>query len=274
MIFSNNESIEDAVIRVLPQGVNTVEKIYASLKNENYDVSLRGVYKAIKKLRNQGIVLKNGKILSVSQEWIEKINRSLKSQYALPSLSDGESATYNYNSLANLDLYWKHLIISLEEKYSRYPVFMYTPYNIWVNVPGRSESQIEFYKKFDQQKNYGFLVIGNTSPIDQSFKKKYQSGFFQIDTWSKTTFRDSEYFTIISDYIVTTKLGKKNTTIIANYYNKSVNRFDAIHDLENILKTSDKVKIKLERNKRKALLLRKKLFKNFYLPQNYYSNTL
>lgn len=265
MIFSNKESVEDSVIRLISNGIETPFDMYEAITVEGKGVTLRAVYKAIKFLIKSSIVVKSGKKLAISQEWIDTLTNSLKNQYAIPSLIDGESATYKYKSLANLDSYWKHLTKSLREQYADYPVFLYSPYNIWLHVNDRQESQLEYYRAFKQKQRYGFYVIGNHSKLDLEFKKDLQNDFLQIDNWHKSSFKQNEYVTIVKDYVVTVKISDNLSTIVREFYNTSSEKND--NKLNAILDVPDTARVKLERNAKKAKRLRKKLFKNFYMPK-------
>ncbi len=266
MLFSPNESIEDATIRLVSMGKTSPTDIFESLQKEGNSISKRGVYKAIHYLLEHTILVKSGKKLSISQEWVDSVTRALKNNFTMPVLADGESATYKYKSLVNLDAYWKHLTKSLKDQYSTYPVFLYSPYNIWLHLADRTESQLEYYRSFEKERRYGYLVLGNRSELDMEFKKTLQSEFLQIDTWDKPPFKETEYYTIIDDIIVTTKVGPKLTKIIASFY-KTTPTIESKSKLNRILDITDISKIKIERNKKKAKYLRKRLSKNFYIPK-------
>mgnify|MGYP003452448682 CR=1 FL=1 len=266
MLFSSNESIEDAAIRLISIGKTTPIDIFESLQNEGNSISKRGVYKAIHYLREHSILVKSGKKLSISQEWVDSLTRALKNNFTMPVLADGESATYKYKSLVNLDAYWKHLTKSLKDQYHSHPVFLYSPYNIWLHLADRSESQLDYYRAFEKEGRHGYLVIGNRSELDMEFKKTLQSEFLQIDTWDKPPFKETEYYTIIDDIIVTTKVGPKLTKIIASFY-KSTPTLESKLKLNRILDMTDISKIKIERNNKKAKYLRNRLSKNFYIPK-------
>lgn len=85
--------------------------------------------------------------------------------------------------------------------------------------------------------------------------------------WTKTPFKTNDYFTMIGDYVVTTKLSKRSAQQIASAYETVASEAEMEERVSKILNQRHKSKIKIERNATKAQLLRKKLFKNFYLPK-------
>ncbi len=266
MIFASRESIEDSIIRLLSKGKSTPLKLFEAINNGGVKVSYQAVYKALKYLISDTIVVKSGKEVVISQEWINKLSNQLSGSFILPPLSAGESVSYSYLSLAHLDAYWKHINKALEQKYQGFPVFIYNPYGIWLHLNERYESEINYLKEFENNKQYGFLVIGNDSALDRDLKKNYQNNYLQIDLWKNSSLLETDYFTIHGDYIITTKLNKKLAPRITYIYKSILDIGKAKPELEKILKISSKSRLKLEYNPEKAKVLRKKLFKNFFVP--------
>lgn len=265
MLFTAKESIEDSIIRLLSRGKVTPSELIELVNNDGKNVTIQAVYKALRYLIKASVVVKSGKKLEISQEWIDTLNSTFSTHTALPQLADGEAATYNYKSLVNLDAYWKHLMIALDVELKDDPIFLYSPYHIWYHISERMQSEADYFNSFQKNKHFGFFVIGNSTALDQAFKKKFQSDYLQIDAWSKTSLKESDYLTVVGDYIIYTILDKKLVMAINSYYNSPLSQTEASEKLNLVLSAPNKSKIKIERNAQKAKRLRKKLFKNFYL---------
>ncbi len=267
MLFTSKETVEDIIIRLLSKGKTTPLELHEQIVTDGEKVTVQAVYKALRALIKDSVVVKSGKTLEISQEWVNTLSSTFNTQTTLPQLADGEAAVYNYKSLVNLDAYWKHLMSALDDKFEDFPVFLYSPYHIWYHISERSQSESDYFSSFTKNKHHAFFVIGNNTPLDQNFKKKFHSDYMQIDTWEKSPLKESSYLTIIDDYIIDTILDKKLTSAIKTFYSSSLSPEEASLELNKVLSTSNKAKIKIERNAKKAKLLRKKLFKNFYLPK-------
>ncbi len=267
MIFATNESLEDSIIRLLSDKSASPQEIYELILSEGKNPSIQAVYKAIRSLTKASVIVKSGKYISISREWSEKFIALLASPSSLPPLAEGESVSYSYNSLVNLDAYWKHLMKSLEERYSGHPAIIYNPFGIWLHLAERLRSETDYLNAFEREKRYGFLVIGNGSVFDAHLKQSFQNDYLQIDTWQKSSFKTNEYFTVIGDYVITTKIGEKLHKKILDFYKNSSTKENASALLNKLLQTPDKAKIKLEHTTKKAKALRKQLLKNFYLPR-------
>ncbi len=268
MLFTSKESLEDIIIRLISKGKSTPEQLFEDITRNEKNCTIQAVYKALRFLTKSSVLVKSGKQLELSQEWIDKVSQAFSTQTTLPQLADGESALYHYRSLVNLDAYWKHLMKALDDKFQNAPVFLYSPYHIWYHISERTQSEADYFNNFQTNKHFGFFVIGNSSAIDQSFKKQFQSDYLQIDTWGKSPLKKDNYLTIIDDYIVDTILDKKLTRAIESYYFSNLPIEQAAPRLNQVLSAPSKSKIKIERNARKANKLRKQLSKNFFIPKD------
>lgn len=268
MLFTSKETVEDIIIRLLSKGKTTPLDLHDQIVTDGENVTVQAVYKALRYLIKDSVVVKSGRYVEISQEWVNTLSSTFNTQTTLPQLADGEAAVYNYKSLVNLDAYWKHLMSALDEKMGNYPVFLYSPYHIWYHISERAQSEADYFSSFEKNKHQAFFVIGNNAPLDQDFKKAFQSDYMQIDLWAKSPLKESAYLTVIGDYIVNTILNSKLTSAIKTYYASSTNNSEeAKAQLNKVLSSTNKAKIKIERNAKKARVLRKKLFKNFYLPK-------
>lgn len=266
MLFTHKESLEDMVIRLLSQGSFEAGELYEQVLVEGKKVTIQALYKALRYLISASVVVKSGKKLSVSQEWANNLASLSNSGNAIPKLVEGESAHYYYKSLLHLDAYWKHLMESFKSTYPGYPTYLYSPYGIWFHIEQRQESQVSFIREFEKEQHYGFMIIGNDSQFDRSLKRTFQSDFLQVDTWHNNPFRPTDGYTIINDYVITTRLSKKMTKLIADVYNSFSDEDSIEAGLNKILQIKDSAQIIMERNSKKAKALRKKLSKNLYIP--------
>ncbi len=267
MLFTTKETVEDIIIRLLSKGKTTPSALHEAVVADGEVVTIQAVYKALRYLIKDSVVVKSGKTVEISQEWVNRISSTFNTQTTLPQLADGEAAVYNYKSLVNLDAYWKHLMSALDDKFSKFPVFLYSPYHIWYHISERTQSEADYFTGFAKAQHFAFFVIGNETQLDQNFKKQFQDEYLQIDTWRKSSLRENNYLTIIDDYIIDTILSNKMTEAIRKYYSSALPLEDATIQLNMVLLEPSKSKIKIERNRKKANLLRKKLSKNFFIPK-------
>lgn len=266
MIFSHNESIEDAIIRLVSPAPLFPRELHTKIEAEGAKVSLQAVYKAVRILLQSGVLVKSKHKVGVSNEWCNQVLSALNSHAQTLTLSEGEHVTYEFNSLSNLDAYWKHVIGPLQETHADMPVFIYNPFEFWYHVESRKKSESLYFHGFTDRKQYAFYVIGNTSKLDTEFKKLYQNDYLQIDCWQKTSFPSTYCYIVVADYVILTKLPEKLMSAIASIYTKNTESKIVEQELTKLLSGKYRAQVKIFRNQKKAKMIRKKLFKNFYLP--------
>jgi nucleoside 2-deoxyribosyltransferase len=270
MLFSINEDIKDIIIKELLNKEETVENIHKILTIKYKEkITIFGIYKILDKLKKEEVVTKAEKKYIVSEQWRLKVIEKLsKKDNDFIKLEEGEKLDFKFNSLANLDHYWKNIAISIDRENIDHPVFFLSAHPIWMFIDeSRKNSEKEYYESFNERKINLYQSIQNDEFFDKEFKKEFSSEYIKINTGEKTDNRNTNHIAIFGDYITTTVLSKKIADEIDNLYKeeKDLNIFK-----EKFLKIeieNKNARLIVERNKNKAKMLRKKLSKNFYIPK-------
>jgi hypothetical protein len=267
MLFSKKEIIEDKIIRILLTKNQTVKSIRRELETEGVSVTIQGIYKALRVLISEEIALKRLMSYSINEEWRRKITEHFATKKEPLLLSESETLKFDLNSLIHLDQQWKNVIFPLQDQYSNYPVFSYNPHEIWIHLSeNRKKSEIEYHNLFERKKIPFYVVIGGETNQDKETSKQLEGNYVRFSIGDKA-FSETDYPTIINDYIITTRISSKLAQKIESCYQNS----NSISELEQKLALVgiEKARIKLiiERNKEKAKKLRKRLSKDFYIPK-------
>ena len=132
----------------------------------------------------------------------------------------------------------------------------------------REDSEKEYYESFNERKINLYQSIQGSEIFDKEFKKEFSSEYIKINTGEKIENKNTNHIAIFGDYITTTVLSKTIADKIDKLYKEE-------KDLENFKKRFSEIEIEnknarliVERNKKKAKMLRKKLSKNFYIPKD------
>jgi len=151
---------------------------------------------------------------------------------------------------------------------THYPIFLYNPHDIWPLVPGRSKSEKAYYARFDQERKYGFYVIGGTTALDKQLRKQFDSAYFNIDLCAIPSFNRMDHITVLAHYVITVSLPSQLAVELDLLYERK----DVTHaeqDIQRLLATPCRAKVKIERNSTKAATLRKQLSKEFALSKRF-----
>lgn len=258
--------LDDLIIKnLLINGEQEADEILKELTSGGHNVTLQAIYKRLRNLLKADIILKNKKSITINNEWKKDFINLLESNTNIPKLKTGESIIYSFKELSSIDAYWKHTMTPIEKHFANQPVFLYNPYELWIELPERRQSEIDYIKKFTIDKRYCFFLLGKENTQHKDFKQLYQSDYMRISLKAKG-FSDRDYIAVVADYIVTTKLSPAIVKTIENIYT-STKPEDLSKKIEKIFAKSAAIKLKIERNENKAKKLRKKISKDFYVPK-------
>lgn len=278
MLFVEN-TIEEKIISMLSKGSYNSPDLISKISFD-MGVTPQGVYKSLSYLIDKEIINKNKKSLSLNNIWIEKLrsfsekvseNYSLKDFDDYLLLDDKEKITYNFKNAVKLDNQWLHFVLIISKRLKNKPVFIWNPHH-WF-ILGRSESEKTFFSWFNKEKRDVFVTIGDNTELDKFTMREIKTDNVHVNLDSNFSFSNSEYITVIGDYILTTKYSEDFNKKIDEFFDirKEVN-LESKSELFNIIKKPQKTKIILERNKKKAIKYSKIMSKDFYLNEEIRKN--
>lgn len=263
MIYSKQKYLEDFIIERLAIGESRVEVLYIEYSQLYKSVTKQAIYKALRKLCADEIVIKHKDTFSINNIWKKRVVNLLENSNRFPSLKEGESISYSFKSFKQLDEYWKHIQQGSSEKAKT--TYFFCPHQYWWFVPGRRESEINFYKLFEQNKEYAVLLLGGRSKTDMEMKKLLSSDFIQVHPEESHGLKMTDSLTIKNDLIIRTRLSLAASAIINNIFNLNLQYQETEKLLEKFFKKSIAVRILIERNQKKAEKLRKQIGKYFFI---------
>lgn len=265
MLFSNTKNLEDIVLELLLPHQKTAKMLLREIEDLGHSYSIQSIYDVLRGLIHSETIIKNGFYYSINEEWKSKLVQKFSEHSN--DIFDGEKNIFLLNSLTHHDLQWKNTLLPLHNKYPEDPIFFYNYHYIWIHLgETREQSELDYYRSFEQQKRYAFSLVGSHSPLEVETKKMIENDYVRIFIDDKPI-QSTGYITIINDYIITSYLPKKTIQEIEQCYKQA----HSIPELRRLIQKIDfatkRVKIIIERNKEKAKKLRKKMAKDFYIPK-------
>lgn len=267
MLLSKKESLEDTVIRLLLEKEQSVKMLMKVLSVQEKLVTIQAIYKVLRVLVKEEVVIKRGNIYALSEEWRGRVIDIFEKTQNRFELAEGESITFDLTSLIHLDQQWKNIVLPLHGAHPTAPVFFYNPHEIWIHLnESRKASEYAYYASFQENKTHAFALFGGDTIHDKEIKKELQNEHLQIAVGVEA-FSKTDYPTIFADYIITTRISRRLSEEIERVYQESVDVRTLEHRLQKIGIEKKKVKLIIERDREKAKKLRKKLSKEFFVPQ-------
>lgn len=267
MLFSPKQSLEERIVGYLLTKEQTVKGIKKLLNEDKVVVTIQGIYKALRLLTHEEITIKRGILYYLSEEWRNKVVEELSQNNNHFELAEGEKISLDLTSLVHLDQQWKNIVLPLHNAHPLIPVFFYNPHEIWIHLnESRKKSEYGYYASFKENKTHAFCLFGGNTIHDQSMKKELQNEYLQIAV-GVSHFSKTDYPTIFGDYIITTRLSARLAEEIEQCYLTSPDAATLEAGLQKIGIEKKKVRLIIERDRDKAKKLRKKLSKEFFVPQ-------
>ncbi|MCU0660087.1 MAG: hypothetical protein MUD00_00510 [Candidatus Pacebacteria bacterium] len=272
MVFRLEKSgISETIISLLAHGATNTKELQIKV-NARKKVTKQAFYKALRELIAREIVLKNKQVILLNNSWVNKlhdfintIDEHYQSQTAsfFFNLSEGESLVYRFKSIPNLDALWMHYFYLIVKQEKEASILMHNQHEFWSLV--RPEEQEEMYQWIKNNKRRAYIVIGNNTKLDKATTKHIQDYDIEMMYEEGSSFKETYYYAIISDYIMTTVIDQKTARAVDAIYKKyEVVNKSVMSEVENILKQVKKSKVIIQKNKVRADKIRKMLIKKYF----------
>lgn len=261
------QTIDSYIIDLLTRGpVPTANIVATVIKNKK--VTKEAVYKALRILLKQEIIVKGGKSLSLSNQWVINMAekwRSAEERYVgkanIKMLGEKSSVIYTCKTIDQLDSLWNHTILDIS--YTLKPemtLLLYSPHYWFPLIRGGSEHNI--IHTITKRGHRWLQLAGHTEPMDRNWRKYFP--LKEIE-YHAENIQEKSYFNVLGDYILEITLDKKAVDYIHRWYKTNTTISDSvIHELEKVLSIKGTYKLKISKNPAKAQKLRK-LFGKYFL---------
>ncbi len=262
-------NIEIKICSILAKQKNlTVKKLYEKLHKDKIEQSLPNIYKIIKKLITEQIVIKKWKTLqlhSIYVNYIINLASILEQSYIekdiidIENLKSWQQKIFYGGNLHELDFIRANIIWQLVTKYPNTDVFYYNshPYGT-LAMPERDLVNL---KELAKHTNKTYFLIGNDNFLDRYGASLLNLQGYEMKCIANTSFLDEWYcINIIWDYIVDCLF--PNTII--EYFKIFFNTVDKPDDFnldlfKNITKIKEKYSMKLTYSPEHAQKLRQQI---------------
>lgn len=244
-----------------------------------HDCSVQSVYAVLRKLREQGIVLLNKKLLTLNIVWVEEQSELLKrardtylestdsGTFSIETLEEGDRVTYQFKNPVLLDEMWGHTFMLLLNRIQKeIPIMIYNPHSWFPLVRYASEKTI-FQSLFDNGFR-AYFSFGGQEELDRDICKKFVEPIgHSYSTGVELGLKKEKYINVVGDYMIEVELDEAVAEAINKYFSKykKIEHSDA-KELQEIVSKRGKNKLTLSRNSHKAQRLRSRLAKDFLIP--------
>jgi len=267
MLLGTKKTLYDHITEALLGGSLDVSQIQSYLASRKVPASVQGIYKTLRELVSEDIVVKQKKNYLINSVWRNKLDEMV-SQKTPFKLFPGEEVSYKFNTIENTDAFWKHTFQDIEAEAKLFPVFHFTPHQYWLMIPSRKQSEEEYYARYDAEKIYCFSIIGGTTPFDNQRKKELVTPFHQVTVDTNSGFNRRDHLSVIGPYIIITRVSVTLARVTDRLYETCFTEKELAEKLEPEFKKHGSVTMTVEHNEEKAKKLRKKMSADFHIPRD------
>lgn len=272
MLLQKNTKIEDFLVNLLSLKANlSVNDILLEINKVGLDFSQRGVYKELKKLEKDGIILKTKKFYNLDLSWIIEsaafIERAYTTysnpNYLKKTLSLTEKKViHNFSDLLRMDHYWVQILIAMHKMMPDERLYLWCPYQ-WFNLI-HNYNISNFYSASQRIGAPRYHIMGGDNFLNRrALESLPQNGRYSFD---KNTFSKEMgvYYSLIGDYILKVNIDSETTQKISEAFLNIKSEKDLKnYNLNQIFSRKVKAKIVVEKNVSKAKSLRNKFSVHF-----------
>lgn len=266
MLLGDKKTLQDYIIEILFKKESDVSGILEQLKIKKTPATFQGIYKALRQLAIENIVIKRGNMYIVNNLWRNKLSE-LVSSNSIFQLSPGERMSYNFKRIDHTDAFWKHTWVLLEKEFENFPLTESIPHQFWLFLSNRKESEYEYYMALKQKKTMVFTAIGGTSVLDKKVKKVLTNEYHQVNTGT-ASLNTRDHKVIAGPYIITTRISKKIANAIDMLYQTLESESLLEEKLNFLFEKPKSVTLHVENNEKLAKKLRKTILKDFYVSRD------
>ncbi len=271
MILGLKSTLTDQTLVSVLKGESTALNIQGDLKKYKINVTIQGIYKSLRELIRDGVILKQGKKYFINNDWRNDVRR-LFARREDKVLNSGSEVKYIFKKIENADVFWKNIFTDIKNEIGQFPVFHFLPHQFWILIPERKQSELDYYNNLNQKGIFGYTLIGNKTVFDNKIKNILSSKYHQFHVDGRTSFNNRNYISVLGDYVITTKLSAALANEIDEIYSQSKSEQELALGVEAAFNKKNGIQIIIKNSPERAKKLRKIIAKNFYIPKELKKN--
>lgn len=262
------QGIEQNIVDILKNGSLETSRLLDLVLQRFPSLTLQGIYKAVRILKKEAIIVVQKKIVALNQVWLEELERfAIKTKYNyrfnnieslnILGMKDGDRIIYHFKDPVSVDIFWNHTLFILFDCISDVSQwYAYASHN-WFLFARRGDELklIEYMKK--RGITYNFFVPHKTA-LDKVIRKEFDGRYMKYSILEKPLFRERKnplgiVLNIFGDYVLEAQYDRNTTNRIEEFYRK-YEKIDEenVVELKQIVSKVGEIKFMIEKNKQKA----------------------
>jgi len=278
MSIVNPTSIEDLIVSNLQNGSLPIVKLIKTIEVARPGTTKQGVYKVIRSLKKDEIVVISNKSISLSGVWLakmeeffakarlDKTNIENGPENSFLNLRPGERLQYYFRNPVLTDAFWSHVFINLVESSSpQNPILIFNPHE-WFML-ARKENETGLFDRITKRGQKLAVLVDHNTLLDKAIRNNFDNKMSMYETLSESLYSKNNYYiNVIADFVIEVWIDKTVSADIETFYSQTKEfGLNEKQTLEKILMQKGRNRFSISHNKRKADAIRRKFKKYFFL---------
>ena len=278
MILGENVELENAIVLILAGQKCSAEDLLSTLAKQHMSPTIQGVYRALTKLQEEKVVIKEKRMYAIRIPWILELTETvhamedtyLQGTYMNQMLPDAhcKKRVTKYNNIFPFIDTWTKILLAMAQKSKSGIALWYTPHTWYALTHTKEWSQFKtrFLHLIDRQ----YTVVGS-----QQFADHYLNALTNRPQQENSYFAPPDecgeidrslYTAVIDDFVLTIKFDDRTTENIETLFSH-IHSEDDIHVMDVFSAFTGKCKITMtiREDAKRARKIRKK-FESFFGP--------
>lgn len=274
MNLARPNTLEESIISALAEGEISTTELREKVSGSRKHLTKQGFYASLRKLRAEEVVVVYKSHAALNTAWIKDMERQISKMSAsyistagssdILALADKESISFVFTNTRHLDTFWGHIQSQIVARTPiSEPIYSYDPH-YWFYI-ARRETEARLVNDIVASGRQFLMTVGGMQPLDKKIQSDFDSDERQYHL--EALFPRKEYYvTVIDDYITEVTIDPRLAAQIEDIYARTEHLDELVErNFARLLVIKAHHRIKIQRNKRKAAELKRKLGKNFYI---------
>ncbi|HBH46787.1 MAG: hypothetical protein A2445_02425 [Candidatus Jacksonbacteria bacterium RIFOXYC2_FULL_44_29] len=276
MLLTPQQDISEHIVQALTYQPNLSLPELQKQIEPKYKKTLtpQGWYKALKKLLQNGVIIKQKMIYSLNTSWVAdalRWSQTLKQNYIEPCKTaviklpnrEKEKITYRFSSLLALNSFWAHALVYIGAQYPKNnTVYGYNPH-FWFYL-AHDAIEAQYNRSMGQMNAKTYLIIGS-----QTFLDTWNERFFpnHVRHWCspKSLYPDeTHYLNYVAGFFLDIKIDQKMAEYLHQLYanTKSLQDINQLA-LIDLFQKKAPCTLSISKNQRRGEAFKRKIMRHF-----------
>lgn len=281
MAIFPSSTLSEAIVLELGHGPLAMDGLRKALARRGISVTVQAVYKALRGLRQKGLVFLQKGEATLNIRWLQQLETFVslaQHAYADPMVGNGnflqlrdrDRIVYSFKNPVQVDAFWNHVLYILFAAHPKLDRWYAYSSHHWFLL-GRRKEELALMGYMRRRGTRYLFTVGHRTSLDRAVAKDFDGDMAQYHMLDKPHFPGRHnhlgiVLNVLGDYVIEAQYDKRTVDDIEAFYRTHA-RIEprSMNELEERVTRRAKIRLVIMRDAAKAKKLTRLFEKNFYL---------